>query len=450
MAAFLLNPYDSELDLTNKDDRKLYENACKGLKEDSLFNGKRENYSNFVKLIEKEFKNTRMMEALEISREWDDLATAVENRRLVTSTVDIFKTNKVAREEVLEHCSLVWAATSHGNDTPKYFKRFESVPTDTAELNKARNQRRLKHVMMGNKIWNSLSASFQIDIMGSKVEFERYDEYDGPLLWDFIRRRINPSTTVGASRLKDEIETKTLKEFGDDVTKFNTWFADTRDLIIKEEGTGYNEYVRSLFRAYRTCANEEFVDTILSERRDWIQGKTKATYSHVDLMELARLTYNNLVEDQAWAGKTATAMDDKPDASKEANYLALATQLIQRVNELEKGGGKPTKGGKQSEVRNFGPWRFENPTNAKTKVVEGTTMRWCTNDCHSKPMWCGRINCMSRADHAEHMRKRREGGSVQPRATKNGVTKDFKIALAAITSPDDFSELEKQFFSSKE
>ena len=57
---------------------------------------------------------------------------------------------------------------------------------------------------------------------------------------------------------------------------------------------------------------------------------------------------------------------------------------------------------------------------------------------------------MSRADYAEHMRKKREGGSAQPRAPKNAVNKDFKIALAAITSPDDFAELEKQFFSSKE
>ena len=71
-------------------------------------------------------------------------------------------------------------------------------------------------------------------------------------------------------------------------------------------------------------------------------------------MKLARLMYNNLVEDQAWTGKTVTATD-KPDASKEANYFALATQLIQRVNELEKGGRKSTKAGRQPELRNFGP-----------------------------------------------------------------------------------------------
>ena len=45
------------------------------------------------------------METLEISREWDDPATTVENRRLVTKTVNIFKTNKVTREKVLDHYS---------------------------------------------------------------------------------------------------------------------------------------------------------------------------------------------------------------------------------------------------------------------------------------------------------------------------------------------------------
>ena len=54
--------------------------------------------------------------------------------------------------------------------------------------------------------------------------------------------------------------------------------------------------------------NEEFTDAISTEQRDWIQGKVKADYSYLDLMDLARLTYNNLVENKAW-GKTNVKAD---------------------------------------------------------------------------------------------------------------------------------------------
>ena len=84
--------------------------------------------------------------------------------------------------------------------------------------------------------------------MPHKQEFQRNQEYDGPLLWDYIRRRVKPSTTVGASKLKDEIERKTIKDFGNDVTKYNSWFVDTRAQIVREEGEGYSESLRSISR----------------------------------------------------------------------------------------------------------------------------------------------------------------------------------------------------------
>ena len=167
---------------------------------------------------------------------------------------------------------------------------FKTAPKNTAELETARNGRRLKHVMMGEKLWNSLSSNFKIDITGSVDKFQRGQETDGPLLWDFIRRRINPTTTVGASKLKDEIEAMTAASFENNIVKYNTWFEDTRDKILKEEGEGYNEYLRSMFRAYLACKNTEFVEAIKDERRRWTQGKLGASYTYLDLMELGRLT----------------------------------------------------------------------------------------------------------------------------------------------------------------
>ena len=56
-------------------------------------------------------------------------------------------------------------------------------------------------------------------------------------------------------------------------------------MIIKEEGEGYNEYLRSMFRGYLSCSDPEFADAIKDERRKWTQGKLGSTYSYRDLME---------------------------------------------------------------------------------------------------------------------------------------------------------------------
>ena len=162
-------------------------------------------------------------------------------------------------------------------------------------------------------------------------------------------------------------------------------------------------------------------------------------------MELARLEYNNSVEDDTWR-------TNKSRIEKDTNILALATQLLANAN-INHGNGtpKPTPG---EEGRQFQAWRFENPKNEATKQVRGTTMRWCAKDCHPQPMWCGRPNCLSRSEYAEAMARKRQGGGKQTgnknESSKPKLSNDFRIILAALTTPEDFASLEDQFFSGKD
>ena len=68
-----------------------------------------------------------------------------------------------------------------------------------------------------------------------------------------------------------------------------------------------------------------------------------------------------------------------------------------------KKGGVPSKlrdatkdGG--TEQINYQERRFENSEVLQKKEVRGSTMRWCENDCHEKLIWCGRKNCLGKAD----------------------------------------------------
>ena len=297
----------------------------------------------------------------------------MEHRRRRRCNVHIFESNKVTKDELEEYVNLVWANTDHGYDTPKYFKNFSTVPSDKGELDTLRNQQRQKHIMLGNKIWNSLALHFKIEIIGSKKEYHRGQEYDGHLLWDFICRCIDPTTKVGASKLKDDIENTKPSKFDNDIIKYNTWFEDTRNAIIKEEGKGYNEYLHSMFRSYLSCEDNEFLDAIKDERRKWIQGKLLLSYSYLDLMELGRVTYNNLIDEGSWR------FISKPKAKgEEKNYLALATALMTKMTSLSKDKGNLSKDKKSGE-RVYKTWRYENPDNEYMKEVRGGIMKWCKN-----------------------------------------------------------------------
>ena len=51
--AFLLNPYDTTLDLANRKDKTFFNEVYKGLAGDDIFPGKREDYNNLLKLMER-------------------------------------------------------------------------------------------------------------------------------------------------------------------------------------------------------------------------------------------------------------------------------------------------------------------------------------------------------------------------------------------------------------
>ena len=169
--AFILNPYNLELDLNDKDDRRLYKEGCVGLKDEKdHFDGKKKNFKNWSKLMEPLLKKTRSMICFMIPTKWDTTpgngATARAARRMPieADVVNIFNTHRIPQDKVIQYSDLVWDNTVFGNPTSNYFARFNPVPTTDDELNEYRNQRRLKHVILGQKIWSSLTSDFQLEL----------------------------------------------------------------------------------------------------------------------------------------------------------------------------------------------------------------------------------------------------------------------------------------------
>ena len=67
--AFILNLYDATLNLLNREDRKIFNDGCKCLDERDKFDGKKGTYSDFFKLIDKDFEDIHVMCTLNITTE---------------------------------------------------------------------------------------------------------------------------------------------------------------------------------------------------------------------------------------------------------------------------------------------------------------------------------------------------------------------------------------------
>eukprot|EP00957_Ditylum_brightwellii_P198649 15140442-Ditylum_brightwellii.AAC.1 len=70
-----------------------------------------------------------------------------------------------------------------------------------------------------------------------------------------------------------------MDDFNHDVKKFNTWFSDKRNLIVKEvREDGYTKYLRCLFKTYLMAVDPEFLEAVTLKQRLWMMGRQANTY----------------------------------------------------------------------------------------------------------------------------------------------------------------------------
>jgi len=93
------------------------------------------------------------MKCLSVPTEWNVGVTNVAARRFPTTAekVDFFSSYRGERAQIEEYSDLVWANTTLAN-TLKLFNILNPAPANNNELEDQNNQRRLRHIIMGNKI----------------------------------------------------------------------------------------------------------------------------------------------------------------------------------------------------------------------------------------------------------------------------------------------------------
>lgn len=174
---------------------------------------------------------------------------------------------------------------------------------------------------------------------------------------------MNPLTTIKSANLKDELETKNLNVFKQDINEYHTWLLDIKTQIKRDEGKGnYNEYLRSMYKTYATCNNKEFRKSIKDEYRKWITGRLKVNYDLKDLIETATLLFNNERARNNW--ECYQSKSNATSKSKEI-FLALTATIIEikkkvllsengHKNGNQNGGGNGNGNGQNQNGNNGG------------------------------------------------------------------------------------------------
>ena len=162
-------------------------------------------------------------------------------------------------------------------------------------------------------------------------------------------------------------------------------------MIIRDEGlNSCNEYLRNIFHSYLTCLEKEFNETIKAEKGKWMERQLGQNYNYTNILDLGRVTYNNLVANDEWTGNAAKKPKRTPVSGQEKQFLALAIEILSKMKDQNSSFNKQTdskttsdEGIKLKNGQELKAWRFQNPNSEKTKTLKDeTVMNWCTKNCH--------------------------------------------------------------------
>eukprot|EP00957_Ditylum_brightwellii_P088563 6745514-Ditylum_brightwellii.AAC.1 len=311
--------------------------------------------------------------------------------------------------------------------------------------------------MLRKKIWNSLTLEHQLELLTEQASFQKGNNYDGVLLWYHMIKQVNLSTKVSVKTLKNKLENANLKDFNQDIKRFNQWFKDKRTLIIKElKKDGYKEYTHYLYKVYLTCTDPKFLRKMEDEQQNWMLERKKPLYSHQNLMDLVLKMYNH---QKAMSNWKPISVKDSPDKSTNPKFLALVAEQLKLMKEAM---AVSKTGNNKSNGRNKGPktdddngvlnargrvipiWRFSNPNGKPQLIKNGTTFNWREKDCRVKPMWCAQNPCYSRAEFGKQMEEKKKSLKA---VGKVKASDDFKVALSAMLTKDEYKAIESQFLN---
>jgi hypothetical protein len=330
----LLSPWDGDLDLSQKTGKALWDEGIKPL--ENKFSGNGRDLVRFLADVTNRTKKCKWQAQLTIA-----------GKNLLTNYGEI----TIAEVEAARALRLAAPVTSLADARPK-----------------------VNALMLYFFIYDSLGEVPQKKL-STKLS---YIDQDGPLLLKVVLDQTFVATQASTFAIKEKFYALTLKQYKWNVQLLNQ---DVReklvDLLAAGNASDETDILISLFRAYKTATNEEFLHAVDYWKNEWSAGSLITAEA---LMDKADKKYAELRDLGTWGKRSA----------KDDQIVALLSQ----VDALKKQGGgnagkgegkKPTAGNKKK-----GPqWKFDRSASSTNELTKnGKTYKWCTGPGHNKtPMW---------------------------------------------------------------
>ena len=235
-----MSPYDNIIDVNTAEGSKLYFKIVKGLEDSITFSSEKDDLAQWLEHIRPVLVKFRLLPALDvvIGR---PTATTVE---LVNYFDDL---GRVTSDQLVAYVNNLWVSLPVLPLLPLPLRNPDGLG-GAAAVRRARDNahRELmmsKSCMLGELIFNSIVTKYQPDIILEAAIYQRtapngnvYD--DGTAMLGIIFSKVDPSTVVGVSNLKELIERADLASFNHDVPAMLMFFKQTKAKKLRRLATG--------------------------------------------------------------------------------------------------------------------------------------------------------------------------------------------------------------------
>ena len=326
----LLSPWDGDIDLSSKTGKSLWDEGIKPL--ENKFSGNGRDLARFLADI-----------TIRVNKcKWKALLT-IRGKSLLTQY------GEISMQDVLSDKAM----------------RDQIIPTTLAEARPKMNA-----LMMFHFLYDSLGATPQKKL---STKLGAMDQ-DGPLLLKIVLDQTFVATQASTFAIKERFYELSLKKFKWNVQSLNQ---DVReklaDLIAAGSASDETDTMISLFRAYKTATNEEFLHAIDYWKNEWNSGALKTAE---ELMDRADKKYVEIRDLGTWGKRL----------EKDDQIVALTTQ----VQALKKGGsnqssgeggGGKSQGGKNK--KNAPKWKYDRSLSSGSELKKnGKSYQWYTGPGH--------------------------------------------------------------------
>ena len=254
----LFSPWDGDIDLSQKTGKALWDEGIRPL--ENKFSGNGRDLVRFLADVTNRAKKCK----------WQSILT-ISGKNLLTSYGEI-------------HTYEVEAARA---------QRLAAPVTTLAEA-----RPRVNTLMMYYFIYDSLGAVPQKKLSTKLAAIDQ----DGPLLLKTVLDQTFVATQASTFAIKEKFYTLSLKQYKWNVQLLNQDVREKMvDLFAAGNASDETDILISLFRAYKTASNEEFLNAVDYWKNEWSSGMLTTAEA---LMDKADMKYTELRDLGTWGKRS--------------------------------------------------------------------------------------------------------------------------------------------------